>query len=89
MHVCLATLAAEPDPAPPADIVAALVVDDDRVKVAWAWDGHAPASRSVRPVFRSTGEVPRPVTTESAKFIESNEPQGKGCSAQMTLPVAV
>jgi len=39
VHVCLATLTAEPDPAPLADAVAAVAVDGDSVEVTWAEDG--------------------------------------------------
>ncbi|MER6357964.1 DUF2264 domain-containing protein [Streptomyces sp. NPDC001634] len=39
VHVCLAALTAEPDPAPLADAVTAVAVDGDGVEVTWACDG--------------------------------------------------
>ncbi|MEV6739706.1 DUF2264 domain-containing protein [Streptomyces sp. NPDC051104] len=39
VHVCLASLTAEPDPAPLAEAVADVTVDDDGVEVTWAHDG--------------------------------------------------
>ncbi len=39
VHVCLATLTAEPEPAPLVDAVADVVVDGDGVEVTWALDG--------------------------------------------------
>ncbi|MGW5661580.1 DUF2264 domain-containing protein [Streptomyces sp. NPDC003758] len=39
VHVCLASLTAEPDPAPLAEAVADVTVDDDGVEVTWARDG--------------------------------------------------
>ncbi|MFJ8360853.1 DUF2264 domain-containing protein [Streptomyces sp. NPDC093984] len=39
VHVCLASLTAEPDPAPLAEAVAGVTVDDDGVEVTWAHDG--------------------------------------------------